>query len=284
MIPIVSSFEAKQKLFDIAKENYTRVTRSKPEVGLYPNPYLVRFRATHMHLGATNQKPIVSYHAALYDYVETDASPLFRTAWVSFANKQLGGGYLGRGYVQEEILTLEFYEMAQLIFGSRNSAMDIDEAFVFKNLLRTSISDPRYYGKLNQAVLHYPEKIEVANFLAIDAPRRQRVDEPYTEEELMHLATKSYVGFSACVSIGMDIINTGNWGAGVFYNRRDVVYYIQLLSAWLAGVSKIGFWKHEDKGVHKVMEAFASSETVEEFIRQGPRVLSIDASFIDIYG
>lgn len=265
----------KQKLFDVARNNYIKMSESIGDT--IPPPALKKITLVGktkeiLQKGMTNQAPRVRFHKGFFDYSkQNDGNPRM---WVSFANKSLGGGFLGTGYVQEEILTVEFYEMALMIVEQHVPVMKLNEAYVFLNLIRSSISDPNAYMKYTKATLEYPSDVKVANFLAIDAPRRGKdPNEPYKDYEINHLCVKSLVGFLGCVELGYKEIHTGNWGAGVFHNRRDVVYFIQYLSAWLAGIEEIHFWAYSSVDVQFIVDLMENPGDIEDYFLDGMEMI-----------
>ena len=275
---VMARNHVKQKIFDIAHDNYVEANAL---VGAYvPEPTVSKVTLTRSLLantlktGRRNAPPQVSYQKEFYDYNSGDN----RTSggprmWVSFANKHLGGGFLGRGYVQEEIIAVEFYEMSQMIVENNIPLMAKNEAFLFTNLIRSSVSDPRSYGDYSKVHLERPSTIKVADFVSIDAPKRDDREDHYTYGELNHLAVKSLTGFVGCVEIGHSSVNTGNWGAGVFNNRRDVVYFIQYLSAWLAGLEEVHFWGYAPNEVGDIVDIIAEHTNLEKYYLAGLKLL-----------
>ena len=104
----------KQKLLDDARKHYIalapEIKKDSPTPTMYARR-LIKDAAYPLRLQGTS--PTIITHAGFYDYNSNkDGSPQM---WTSFANKSLGGGFLGEGYVQEEIIAVEFYEMAQMM-------------------------------------------------------------------------------------------------------------------------------------------------------------------------
>ena len=276
---ITATHEGKQRLCNVARQNYILADKSCRT----NQPELEKLTARHIDTYSLEKPPpVVVPHKDFYNYVnEEDGNPKL---WVSFANKYLGGGFLEWGYVQEEIICLEFYEMATHILENGIPLMAKKEAYLFTNLLRTSIADPQYYGKCDDAVLFQPSSIATAHFLSIDALKRPNRDADYTYGELNHLCVKSLCGFSGCVERNLTSINTGNWGAGVFRNKHEVVYFIQILSAWLAGVKEIHFWGYLEEVGDAVVRLVEESSNVQEFFTKGMQLLHLgDHSMYELY-
>jgi hypothetical protein len=180
---------------------------------------------------------------------------------VSFAAKHLGGGYKNTGWVQEEIITAEFYEMAVGITEYeklRINTMEVDECFIWLNLVRGSEALPGKYGGRHLRsetaksfdVRKYIEPVgknsNLINFLSIDAPNRSNKTGPYSLAELKHLFVKALAGFETCVIFKRLVIHTGNWGAGAFGNDPELIFWVQVLAAKLAGITEIHFWGTKD--------------------------------------
>ena len=271
---ITAKNNIKQKLFDVARENFSTVSRKLYQDLPEPSMYKVTLSAKNKKEYDANVKPTVNTVSQPYDYsLNEDGTPKM---WVSFANKYLGGGFLDEGFVQEEVLTLEFYQMSEMIVKKSIPLMAINEAYIFKNLIRTSVSDPKGYKDYTKAKLAPVKDVQVADFLAIDAPKRKSREAPYEFKELNHLCLKSLCGFSGCAKLGYKEINTGNWGAGVFYNQHTVVYFIQVLSAWLVGIADVTFWMYEDNDdTNTVLDLLDESEDVDEFFTKGMKMLGL---------
>lgn len=210
----------------------------------------------------TNVNPQIDLHSPFYDYTYIDpmTKPNEGHIWVSFAAKDVGGGYIDTGWVQEEIITAEFYEMALGISKYKAlglNLMNLDEVIIWFNLVRGSEALLGKYGgrhirneivgSFNVENYIIPTKIyPVADFLSIDAPRRSNPSARYMLSEIQHLFIKCLIGFETCVAFERKIIHTGKWGAGAFGNTFAVVFWVQVLIAKLAGVPKINFWGYEN--------------------------------------
>ncbi len=197
-----------------------------------------------------------------YDFYAPGTKGQDENIWVSFANKYVGGGYLKGGWVQEEIITAEFYEMADginqyTVLGIREMALD--ETFLWFNLVQGSEAVPSSYGTLRippgtafnvTNFIRPSTKSRLADFVSIDAPKRLDRNAQYTLSELQHLFVKSLVGFESATFFGRGTIHTGNWGAGDFKNNDELVYFVQLISGKLAGVNRMYFWGDKDVKDH----------------------------------
>lgn len=191
---------------------------------------------------SSNEMPELIAHYNYYDYSEIDRDDFV----VVFDNKQLGNGYKSEEWVDEEIITAEFYEMAVGIdwYKKHNlNALDINQTVLWINLYQSSESSrdniPRHIVQPN----NNENKI---NFISIDPPK---ISEPwnkrkiYAKEELIHLILKCLTGFEAVNLIKKGFtIHTGNWGAGIFNNDLATVLLIQYITAWIAGCKSFHYW------------------------------------------
>lgn len=263
--PIISKHPYKNLILLNAKDNYIKTVQNYRDSSWSSFKVKLEPQSSDI-LNIKGGWPTIHQHEQFYDYSYTD--PLSKTnegqIWVSFANKYLGGGYKCGGWVQEEIITATFYEMALGIIEyekKKLNLMNINECFIWLNLLQCSKAVPITYGRLPRAPLadqpignfnvdDYITLIDtpyMADFISIDAPKRVNSTDPYSLQELQHLFVKAFVGFRTCVLYDRSIIHTGNWGAGVFNNDVELIFIIQVLAAKLAGVTQIHFWGSKDR-------------------------------------
>ena len=175
---------------------------------------------------------------------------------VDFANKYVGGGTLGNGAVQEELLFLTYPELilSKLLMPD---AMRDNEALVMTGAIR--MSDYTYNSKkvVPKQYLEYTE----GNFVAIDAlnfsdhPERQ-----YNKQAIDRELTKAYVGFN---QQGYDYIRTGNWGSGAFRGDNRLKLIIQLLACIVANKKMIYccFEENDKKRLEPVLR-YCNDKTV----------------------
>jgi len=175
---------------------------------------------------------------------------------VDFANKRLGGGWLGYGCVQEEIMFIErpdlgamcarsLVEMPDPVVEPLASpfSMHPDEAWILRGAAR--FAKLGWYGRtpkdaMAKVTLLDPEEDRFTSptVIAIDAIKASF--ETYEPEHLQMMLAKAYTGFVAAheddVSGGQDMVATGSWGCGAFYNSEPVMFVVQTLAANAAGV------------------------------------------------
>eukprot|EP00927_Polykrikos_kofoidii_P078781 TRINITY_DN75595_c0_g1_i1.p1 TRINITY_DN75595_c0_g1~~TRINITY_DN75595_c0_g1_i1.p1 ORF type:complete len:427 (-),score=59.78 TRINITY_DN75595_c0_g1_i1:71-1351(-) len=176
---------------------------------------------------------------------------------VDFANKRLGGGWLGYGHVQEEIMFTERFDVGVLCARSLLQmpenpvtepvaspfSMKANEAWIIKGCPR--FAHLSWYGRVpddweQQLKLLNPkdDQNSAPTLICMDAIK---ADFPkYQRKHLDMMLLKAYCGFAAARSdpdVGCQTsIATGSWGCGAFYNNECVMFVIQTLAASVAGV------------------------------------------------
>lgn len=266
---------AKKGIFEVARNNYLENVPLVPTLLKWGTSKYTLVKTDSSFLNINSSGPKLVGYNGYYDYSEQDNIGVPET-WVSFANNELGGGYKKNGWVQEEIITVEFFEMVHGITQyekNGENVMGINEAVLWFNLIRNSQSNPQKYGgrtiraeQKNKSFdpnsyigpLDNYDRPQIANFVSIDAPYRRNRNSQYNLKELQHLFIKALTGFEACAKYGYSVINTGHWGAGAFNNKFEVVLMVQYLAAWMAGIKEIRYWglkdSQKDKGFNDVWE------------------------------
>ena len=220
----------------------------------------------------SNQEPPTkpTYDERRHDYDQQPPAPNVAQFWVDFANKTLGGGVFGNGFVQEETMFLETPELANaaaqtprlytrtgtedgpldgspapLTFVGANRVMDIDEELTKGDKWRdksVGVPELENYDKK----LAKPEQI---NVLAMAAPKLPENGYKATPDIVKDLFNTFVAGFTlATTTHGFDnkkiLINTGPIGAGAFKNNRVVVAVMQQLAARHVGNVSLKFWTY----------------------------------------
>ena len=146
---------------------------------------------------------------------------------VDFANKSIGGGTLGRGSVQEEMLFLTYPELIlSMLFMP--DAMQDDEAVVMRGAAR--MSDYGYDGRMVIPRAQKGRQI-LGDFVAIDAINfSDNPDRQYSKAAIDRELHKAYVGFN---HEGYSDIRTGNWGSGAFRGDKRLKMIIQMMACAL---------------------------------------------------
>ena len=153
-----------------------------------------------------------------------------RVLMVDFANKNLGGGVLSDGLVQEELLMLVYPE-AMLGMLAMERPMEWSECVLIRNVRR--ISDYEYDKKGVVQKSLADSRLQTANIMAIDAKRfyRQKMGEQFEIRNIDRDLHKAYVAFSL---EGFTTIRTGNWGAGAFNAIKELKFILQAMACAVA--------------------------------------------------
>ncbi|CAI4228377.1 unnamed protein product [Auanema sp. JU1783] len=160
---------------------------------------------------------------------------------VDFANRYIGGGVLGRGAVQEEIMFLQRPEMiVSILLAPR---MNAHEAIFISGAQQYS-SYSGYANRLRWVPVN-PDNVVVRDkfkrinheIVAIDAKNvSEHPEKQYDVEMIDRELLKCYVGFHTGEKEPyIKPIATGNWGCGVFGGDLQLKALIQLLAAGAAG-------------------------------------------------
>lgn len=174
---------------------------------------------------------------------------------VDFANKRLGGGWLSYGCVQEEIMFIERPDFGAMCARSLLEmpdprqepiaspfSMEANEVWILKGA-------PRYahlgwYGRppkdaLKKVKLLNPEEDRKTSPTVIAMDAIKASFETYQKEHLELMLIKAYTGFVAAKEddVAGEVVATGSWGCGAFYNGEPVMFAIQSLAANAAGVA-----------------------------------------------
>ncbi|KAI3646255.1 hypothetical protein MP228_009183 [Amoeboaphelidium protococcarum] len=210
-------------------------------------------------LSSTTQSIVIKFDK--FEVVKNELIQDSGSDWikVDFANEFIGGGVLGRGAVQEEILFCEHPEL--LVSMLLCERMDDNEGIVIRGASRygrtNGYASSLQFGGLNhdrssvdslRAKDDTVLSVKDVQFCAIDAmyfhPQgrtnvKSQCQMKYVQREL----NKAMAGFK--VSHAMQDqdqgIATGNWGCGVFGGDIELKFLIQLIAAILSGRQKFKY-------------------------------------------
>ncbi len=221
----------------------------------------------------------VTYKKEMYNFGRGDW-------WVDFASANLGGGALGAGFVQEEILAVKFPEL--LYFSNQGYKIPHNGAIVMTNLLRSLNLPDSWYGRKGISgkscwdIISGVEKataVELKNFIAVAAVDHsrggQRPFNRYGEKELVLVFNRCYSGFMMAKILGAQTVNSGPLGSGVFNNSPVFMYTLQILAASAVGID-INFW---GTGYQNEISLKRAMEMIE-----GRRVLELLAPILPFRG
>eukprot|EP01107_Rhizomastix_libera_P000378 TRINITY_DN1066_c0_g1_i1.p1 TRINITY_DN1066_c0_g1~~TRINITY_DN1066_c0_g1_i1.p1 ORF type:complete len:790 (+),score=239.65 TRINITY_DN1066_c0_g1_i1:29-2398(+) len=152
---------------------------------------------------------------------------------VDFANKSIGGGVLGRGAIQEEVLFSIYPEcVASLLFSA---VLGKHEVIIIKGVKRfsshTGYADSfRFSGEYNDT--SSGSEILCMDALQFSPIPKQRIIQ-YDINYILREINKAYIAFSHAAP-GAPIA-TGNWGCGAFGGFQDLKAVVQILAAAQSG-------------------------------------------------
>ncbi|KAI3643738.1 hypothetical protein MP228_009902 [Amoeboaphelidium protococcarum] len=178
---------------------------------------------------------------------------------VDFANEFIGGGVLGRGAVQEEILFCEHPEL--LVSMLLCERMDNNEAILIRGASRYACANG-YASSLQFGGLYHDRSsvdslrakddivlsVKEVQFCAIDAmyfhPQgRAKVKSQSQMKYVQRELNKAMAGFKVSHAMQDQTkgIATGNWGCGVFGGDIELKFLIQLIAVILSGRQKFKY-------------------------------------------
>jgi len=223
----------------------------------------------------------ITYKKEMYDFEQGDW-------WVDFANRNLGGGALRSGFVQEEILAAKFPEL--LYFSSQGYKIPYKGSIVMTNLLKSINFPDSWYGRKNISTkscwdivsgIEKETRAELKNFIAIAAidhsASLQRPFIDYSSEELVAVFNRCYSGFMMAKVLGARQVNSGPLGTGAFNNSPVFMYTLQILAASAVGID-IAFWgagPNQEISLKTALKLIAD----KEILRQIPSIVPFKGLF-----
>lgn len=202
-------------------------------------------------------------------------------AFADFANRFIGGGVLGHGFVQEEIMLMQsnflpWVAEIQKTFGE-NKGLSWCPNISLTNLDK----EPHtiYFGLpwawTSKAYGHVPDSPE--DFLVPTSPRKDfyamamaakdyGIGEKYTLNDIEQMTLTATLAFyEAMLALNADNhplkLTTGNWGAGAFNNSLSMAYGMQRL-AIQAAYTLFKQAKSKDPGMHFQYDTFDQKSEV----------------------
>ncbi|GAV06468.1 hypothetical protein RvY_16452 [Ramazzottius varieornatus] len=162
---------------------------------------------------------------------------------VDFANKNVGGGVLGEGCVQEEIRFVLNPEL--LVSRLFTECLEPSECLVITGTQQYNGysgygDDFRWSGPHNDTVSSDSWNRKLTQIVAIDAYMFGDTDEQYKPKFLLRELNKAYVGFCRGLEemesgTNLSAVATGNWGCGAFRGEPRLKFLLQLMACSLAG-------------------------------------------------
>ncbi|CAG7785072.1 unnamed protein product [Allacma fusca] len=164
--------------------------------------------------------------------IETEGERLLQ---IDFANKYVGGGVLGHGCVQEEILFVIYPELlVSRLFTERLVSC---EALVITGCERFSkykgyASNFEFAGDFVDCVPWNSRARKCTQIVAIDAQYVVRHTDQFHPRKLLREVNKAFIGFSISPGSSNNVaVATGKWGCGAFKGDAHLKTILQLLAA-----------------------------------------------------
>lgn len=193
--------------------------------------------------------------------------------WIDFANANtFGGGFRGKGNVQEERMFMEFPQLPQLGYAKRNNQIlpvtkncttprespSCAEPFLVFDILRRFDVNKVPYGKalyqanpksipndIQKLSKPYPI-VNIIGLAANDRCAKGLKDKPYSLLDLKYLLKEALLGnlgalkFNLQQQRGNPEVHTGPWGTGAFKNSEAMITAIQILAGAMSQMTNEG--------------------------------------------
>jgi len=161
----------------------------------------------------------------IYDYSRAPAGSLI----VDFANKHVGGGCFGHGFVQEEQMVAQSTDFAVRLHLNRESLAE-HQAASYEGVHMDAWWDFDACAakeNLNKRCIQHRQSAPLT-ILAVDAPV-MRHQQTYRRPELYMLAKKITLIYAAASGLQAPLIFSGLLGGGAFRGNRPLVLLLHLL-------------------------------------------------------
>ncbi|KAJ8922080.1 hypothetical protein NQ315_008721 [Exocentrus adspersus] len=222
--------------------HYFRRVTSKPPVGVVtferkfiPRGSMPRWDTLDNNLGNTK------IHINSSGTIEDDGLGFLQ---VDFANRNVGGGVLGYGCVQEEI---RFVICPELIISRLFvEQLGDHEAVVVTGPERYSkysgYGDTfEWGGNVEDDTPHDEYGRRRTSVCIIDATRFNKSLDQFYSSAMLRELNKAYVGFSSREKENLAPVATGNWGCGAFRGSAALKSLLQLMACSAAGRDLVYF-------------------------------------------
>ncbi|XP_069557268.1 poly(ADP-ribose) glycohydrolase [Brachyistius frenatus] len=223
--------------------------KSKPE-GLVT---FQRHCLKHFPDWKNSEEKLHKLHVSSRGSIEDDGEGMLQ---VDFACSSIGGGVLGSGLVQEEILFLINPEL--IVSRLFTEKLADNECLVITGSQKFSRHEG--FSDTFEWVCPYEEKLErdkwcrlQRQIVAIDAINFRNRYEQYSVQNIVRELNKAYCGFQKHHRHKEPAIATGKWGCGAFNGDAQLKAVIQLMAAAKAGRG-LAFFTFTDVRLERSLE------------------------------
>ncbi|KAK5901052.1 hypothetical protein CgunFtcFv8_025960 [Champsocephalus gunnari] len=200
----------------------------------------------------SSNKKMHKLHVASYGTIENEGKGMLQ---VDFASSWIGGGVLGSGLVQEEILFIINPELiVSRLFTEKlgdKECLIVTGSQQFSNY--SGFGDTFEWKDPHEERLNRDEWARLQRqIVAIDALPFKHRSEQYNMNDVTRELNKAYCGFKGHQSNEPDIA-TGNWGCGAFNGDKQLKAVIQLMAAAQAKRG-LAFFTFEDESLKQGLQ------------------------------
>ncbi|XP_033951956.1 poly(ADP-ribose) glycohydrolase [Pseudochaenichthys georgianus] len=198
------------------------------------------------------KKKMHKLHVASHGTIENEGKGMLQ---VDFASSWIGGGVLGSGLVQEEILFIINPELiVSRLFTEKlgdKECLIVTGSQQFSNY--SGFGDTFEWKDPHEERLNRDEWARLQRqIVAIDALHFKHRSEQYNMIDVTRELNKAYCGFKGHQSNEPDIA-TGNWGCGAFNGDKQLKAVIQLMAAAQAE-RDLAFFTFEDESLKQGLQ------------------------------
>ncbi|XP_034080053.1 poly(ADP-ribose) glycohydrolase isoform X2 [Gymnodraco acuticeps] len=244
-----SSFRKKQKLRAIM--HYFQQVTAKEQTGLVTFERRC-LRDTELPNWKNCNKKMHKLHVASHGTIENEGKGMLQ---VDFASSWIGGGVLGSGLVQEEILFIINPELiVSRLFTEKlgdKECLIVTGSQQFSNY--SGFGDTFQWKDPHEERLNRDQWARLQRqIVAIDALHFKHRSEQYNMIDVTRELNKAYCGFMGHRTHEPDIA-TGNWGCGAFNGDKQLKAVIQLMAAAQAKRG-LAFFTFEDESLKQGLQ------------------------------
>mmetsp|Transcript_21769 Transcript_21769/g.40027 ORF Transcript_21769/g.40027 Transcript_21769/m.40027 type:complete len:371 (-) Transcript_21769:154-1266(-) len=181
-----------------------------------------------VRLEGSGSRPDCEFRSDVYDYGTVPEASLL----VDFANKDVGGGCFGSGFVQEEQMVTQCTDFATYLYQRQKHGQTVElkdnEVLTLENVFMDAWWSREEAAKKEKLPLAAIQDMP-AGPMAIVAVNAPRVRGGYSETSLQMLIGKIVLLFAVATQLECPMVLGGLLGCGAFRNNRPLVLALHLL-------------------------------------------------------